>query len=143
MKKILIIQAVFYKHISEMLLNGTISSLNDLGYDYEILTVMGALEIAPAISIVNKSKQSSSYLGYIALGCVIRGETTHYDIVCNQSSQSLSYLSTKYGIVIANGIITVENENQALVRADINKKNKGGFCATACVELIKIKQQFI
>jgi len=143
MKRVLIIQAVFYKHISEMLLNGAVSKLRQLGFEYEIVTVHGALEIAPCITIIHKSSQAINYSGYIALGCVMRGETSHYDIVCNNSSNSLSYLATKHGLAIANGIITVENEDQAFKRADINQKDKGGFCAQACVELIKIKEKFI
>jgi 6,7-dimethyl-8-ribityllumazine synthase len=143
MKRVLIIQAVFYKNISEMLLNGAISKLRQLGYEYEVITLKGALEIAPCISMVHNSTQAQNYLGYIALGCVIRGETSHYDIVCNNSSNSISYLATKYGLAITNGIITVENENQAIIRADINQKDKGGFCAQACVDLIKIKEKFI
>ncbi len=143
MKRVLIIQAVFYKNISEMLLNGAISKLRQLGYEYEVITLMGALEIGPCISMICNSAQAQNYLGYIALGCVIRGETSHYDIVCNNSSNSISYLATKYGLAITNGIITVENENQAIIRADINQKDKGGFCAQACVDLIKIKEKFI
>ena len=141
MKKILIVQAVFYPHISQMLLAGAVSKIIKLGYEYEITTLSGALEIAPCISMIIQSSKKNNYCGYIALGCVIRGETTHYDIVCNNSSQSLNYLATKYGLAIANGILTVENETQAIVRADINQKNKGGFCAQACIDLISIKEK--
>jgi len=143
MKRVLIIQAVYYKRISEMLLDGAVSKLRHLGYEYEVLTVHGALEIGPTIAMILNSTQASNYSGYIALGCVIRGQTTHYDIVCNNSSFSLTYLATKHGLAIANGIITVENESQAIERADINQKDKGGFCAQACSELIKIKEKLI
>ena len=139
MKKILIVQATFYTHISQMLLAGATNKLAELGYKYEILTVPGALEIPAAIAIADTEKK---YAGYVALGCVIRGETTHYDYVCGESARGLSELGYREKIAIGNGIITVENEAQALARADVTKKNKGGFAANAAVEMIKIKEQF-
>jgi len=139
MKKILIVEATFYTHISKMLLDGATKKLTELGYKYEILTVPGALEIPAVIAIAETSKK---YAGYVALGCVIRGETTHYDYVCTESARGLSELGYKEKLAVGNGIITVENEAQALARADVSQKNKGGFAANAAVEMIKIKEKF-
>lgn len=142
MKKILIVLANYYPEISKLLLQGCQNKLKELGYEFEVLEVDGALEIPVAIAYVNASNQKDKYQGYIALGCVIRGETSHYDIVCNESARGISKLSLKYQLAIANGILTVENFQQAIVRADQLQKNKGGFCAQACHNLIKIKNQF-
>lgn len=139
MKKILIIEANFYEHISKNLLDGATQKAKELGYDYDVLTVPGALEIPAVISMAN---ESDKYCGYVALGCVIRGETSHYDIVANESARGLNQLAIEKKIAIGNGILTVENEEQALVRSDPAKKNKGGFAANACVEMIKIKNNF-
>lgn len=140
MKKILIVQADFYKNISELLLAGATKKIIDLGYEYEVITLPGALEIPTAIAFAEESKK---YAGYVALGCVIRGETSHYDIVATESARGLNKLAMKKKIAIGNGILTVENEAQAIVRADPTQKNKGGFAANACVEMIKIKEKFI
>lgn len=140
MKKILIIQATFYQHISKLLLEGATKKITDLGYEFEIITVPGALEIPAVISL---AKDSGKYAGYVALGCVIRGETSHYDIVAGESARGLSELAIEKKLSIGNGILTVENEAQALVRADPAKKDKGGFAAMACVEMIKIKENFL
>ncbi|MFM7620507.1 MAG: 6,7-dimethyl-8-ribityllumazine synthase [Alphaproteobacteria bacterium] len=141
MKKILIVLADYYPEISKLLLYGCQSKLKELGYEFEVLKVAGALEIPVAISYVNASNQSSKYQGYIALGCVIRGETSHYDIVCNESARGITKLSIKHQLAIANGILTVENFQQAIARAHYSQKNKGGFCAQACHNLISIKNQ--
>lgn len=140
MKKILIVQANFYQHISEFLLAGATKKINDLGYEFEVITVPGALEIPAVISI---AKDSKKYVGYVGLGCVIRGETSHYDIVANESARGLSDLAIKEKLAIGNGILTVENEAQALERANPAQKDKGGFAAMACVEMIKIKENFL
>ncbi len=140
MKKILIVQANFYKHISELLLEGAIKEIENAGYDYEIITVPGAFEIPAVIAF---AKDSAKYNGYVSLGCVIRGETTHYDYVCLESARGLNELAMKEKLAIGYGIITVENEQQALERADIAKKNKGGFAARTCLEMIKIKAKLI
>lgn len=139
MKKILIVQASFYKKISEMLLEGAISEINKAKIDYEIVDVSGALEIATVIALANKAKK---YDGFVALGCVIRGQTSHYDIVANQSAASLSDLSVRKKLAIGNGIITVENEEQAIVRADVNQKNKGGFAVLACLKIMELQDKF-
>ena len=137
MAKILIIQADFYKEISSLLLEGATKKIIDAGYQYEIITVLGAFEIPAVISF---AKDTNQYDGYIALGCVIRGETTHYDYVCLESARGLNELAINHKLAIGYGIITVENEEQAIARADIKKKDKGGFAAKACLEMIKIKK---
>ena len=142
MKKILIVLANYYPEISKLLLQGCQTKLKELGYEFEILEVDGALEIPVAIAYVNASNQRDKYQGYIALGCVIRGETSHYDVVCNESAREISKLSLKYQLAIANGILTVENEAQALVRADPAQKDKGGEAAKAAIALLELKGQF-
>lgn len=139
MKKILIVQANFYTHISELLLEGATKKLKQSGFEYEVVTVPGALEIPTAIVFAEGSEK---YAGYVALGCVIRGETSHYDIVANESARGLNKLAMKKKIAIGNGILTVENEAQAIVRADPKQKDKGGFAANACLEMIKLKEKF-
>lgn len=139
MKKVLIIQSIFYKNISKMLLDGATKELDKNNVEYEIISVPGAFEVATAIALAETTKQ---YSGYVALGCVIRGETTHYDYVCSESARALSELGFKEKLAIGNGILTVENEAQAIVRADVNQKNKGGFSANACLEMIKLKKAF-
>ena len=139
MKKILIIEANFYKKISELLLTGAAKEVTKAGYQYEVITVLGAFEIPAVIAF---AKDSGEFDGYIALGCVIRGETTHYDYVCQESARGLNELAIKEKLAIGYGIITVENESQAIERADFAKKDKGGFAAKACLEMIKIKEKF-
>ncbi len=139
MKKILIIEANFYKKISELLLAGAVKEVTKAGYQYEVITVLGAFEIPAVIAF---AKDSGEFDGYIALGCVIRGETTHYDYVCQESARGLNELAIKEKLAIGYGIITVENESQAIERADFAKKDKGGFAAKACLEMIKIKEKF-
>lgn len=137
MKKILIIQARFYKNISDMLLDGATSILKKNNIDYDIVDVMGALEIAPVISMAISLKK---YDGFIALGCVIRGETYHFEIVANESARAISSLSTKKRVAIANGILTTENEDQAITRASKDNLDKGGFAALACLRMMAIKE---
>ncbi len=142
--KIIIVQATFYQDISKMLLEGAIAKIKENGYDYETVTVPGAFEIPTTIAIIAKSKKyQNEIVGYVALGCVIRGETTHYDYVCLESARGINKLAIKYQLPIGYGIITVENKEQAIARADINQKNKGGFASQACIEMIKIKEKFI
>ncbi len=140
MKKILIVQANFYQHISELLLEGATKEIINAGYEFEIVTVPGAFEIPAAIAF---AKDSGQYDGYVALGCIIRGETTHYDYVCMESARGLNELAIKEKLAIGYGILTVENEKQALERADKAKKNKGGFAANTCLEMINLKAKLI
>ena len=131
--KILIVQANFYQNISGLLLKGAEDFLQQNNYAYNIINVPGALEIPAVIA-----KLKHQYQGFVALGCVIRGETSHYDIVCNQSSYGLMRLSVDYGLAIGNGILTVENEEQAIVRADPLQYNKGKLAVEACLAVAKI-----
>ncbi len=147
MPKVLIVQAVFYDKISTLLLKGATEELDRQGYKYDVISVPGAFEIPAAISFAKDAtnaffKSYDKYEGYIALGCVIRGETTHYDYVCGESARGLNDLAFKEKLAIGYGIITTENETQALERADPSKKDKGGFAAHACIEMIKIKKKF-
>jgi 6,7-dimethyl-8-ribityllumazine synthase len=140
MKKILVIQASFYHKISAMLLEGATKKIKESGYEFDLIDVPGAFEIPAVIAM---AKDSKKYDGYVALGCVIRGETTHYDYVCLESARGLNELAFKEKLAIGYGIITVENEAQAIARADINQKDKGGFAANACLEMIKIREKFL
>ncbi len=139
MAKILIIQANFYQHISKMLLEGAIAELKKQNYQYDVIDVLGAFEIPAVIAFAAKTEK---YDGYVALGCVIRGETTHYDYVCLESARGLNELAYKNGLAIGYGIITCENEKQAIARADKNQKDKGGFASLACLRMIEIKNSF-
>lgn len=130
--KILIIEARFYPEISDEQLAGAKNALTQAGAEFEVITVSGALEIPAVIAAAHHR-----YDGFVALGCVIRGETYHFEIVANESARAIMDL-TLQGLAIGNGILTVENDEQAIVRA--GKLDKGGFAAKACLELIKIKQ---
>ncbi|NBV05826.1 MAG: 6,7-dimethyl-8-ribityllumazine synthase [Proteobacteria bacterium] len=148
MKKVLIVQAVFYEKISAMLLEGAKKELKNAGYEVDVISVPGVFEIAAVISmhkdIKDKFFQSyNKYYGYVALGCVIRGETSHYDYVCAESARALNDLAFKEKLAIGYGILTVENELQALERADSAKKDRGGFAAYACTEMIKIREKIL
>jgi 6,7-dimethyl-8-ribityllumazine synthase len=143
-KKILLVCSPYYKQISDNLIKGATNVLVSKSINYEILYVPGALEIAPAIKLTyDKSKDNSYFDGFIALGCVIRGETYHFEIVSNESARSLSDLSINYSLPIGNGILTVENKKQALERSDPKKLNKGSGAALACLSLIDFKNSDI
>ena len=133
-KNILIVESRYYEDIAEMLFDAVCDELKKYNFNYKTIEVVGALEIPILIS---KSIKEDIYDGYIALGCVIKGETSHYDIVSSVSAKSLSELAIKYSVPITNGILTVDNKEQALFRADKNKKNVGGHAAKACMNLIE------
>lgn len=135
---ILIIEARFYEEISDALLDGAIAALQRVGAKITKLTVPGALEIPHAIAYAEAG--SHDYDGYVALGCVIRGETTHYDYVCTESARALMDLATDKCLAIGNGIITVENEEQAWARAKVDQKDKGGFAANAALKMISVRK---
>lgn len=141
MTKILIVEARFYDDIHDMLLNSAKAVFDKKGVLYDVITLKGALEI-PAIVQMAHQSPIYNYDGYLCLGCVIRGETTHYDYVCQESCRGIMDLSLKYNLPIANGILTVENKQQAIARADANQKNKGGFCAEVVLDMIALKQKF-
>lgn len=136
---ILIVVAPYYKDITDQLVQGAKAEVETAGGSVEVVEVPGALEVPTAISIANR--QSRDYDGYVALGCVIRGETTHYDTVCNDSSRALQLLGLD-GLAIGNGILTVENRQQAEVRADAKGQNKGGGAAAAALHLIALRRRW-
>ncbi len=135
--KILIVEARFYPHISELLLEGAVTVLDIAGVLSDRVDVPGSLEIPAAISFA-----ADHYDGFVALGCVIRGETFHFDIVARESAQALMDLTLGAGLCIGNGILTVENEKQAMHRARREELNKGGDAARACLALIALKTRF-
>ena len=142
-KKVLIVDASFYEELASELVRGAVAELEKKGITYERLSVPGALEIPSAISLVSQGNEAKLFAGYIALGCVIRGETSHYDIVCGESARGLSKLALDKNLAIGNGILTVDNWEQAWARASVLKKNKGRDAAIACLSLFEIKQRYI
>jgi 6,7-dimethyl-8-ribityllumazine synthase len=136
--KVLIVVSPYYSEIAQGLLSGAKAELDAVGATYDVVEMPGALEIPTAIGI---SDRRSNFDGYVALGCVIRGETTHYETVCNDSSRALQLLGLQ-GICIGNGILTVENESQAQVRADPAGQNKGGGAAAAALHLIALGRKW-
>ena len=138
MAKFLIIEARFYDHLNDMLVAGAKAALKAAGHQVEVITVPGALEIPGAIALADEGGQ---YDGYVAIGVVIRGETYHFEIVAGESARGIMAL-TMDGVAIGNGILTVENEEQALVRADPAQKDKGGEAAKAAMALLALKEKF-
>ena len=138
MANFLIVEARFYDHLNDMLIAGARAALKAAGHKVEVITVPGALEIPGAIAL---AEQSGMYEGYVAIGVVIRGETYHFEIVAGESARGIMAL-TMDGIAIGNGILTVENDEQALVRADPAQKNKGGEAAKAAIAMLKLKEKF-
>ncbi|WP_379550298.1 6,7-dimethyl-8-ribityllumazine synthase [Qipengyuania sp. DGS5-3] len=138
MAKFLIVEARFYDHLNDMLIAGARAALEAAGHEAEVLTVPGALEIPGAISLAVEAQE---YDGFVAIGVVIRGETYHFEIVAGESARAVMAL-TMDGIAIGNGIITVENEEQALVRADAAQKDKGGEAAKAALALFELQGRF-
>lgn len=133
---ILIIEARFYTHIADMLVQGATDYLASKGATYERMDVPGALEIP---SVLSMAVNSEKYDGYVVLGCVIRGETSHYDIVCNESARGVYAVALAHDLCVGNGVLTVENEAQAIMRADPHQKNKGKDAAEAALKLLDIK----
>ena len=139
-KKIYIINANYYEEISDRLVDGAKIFLNKNGIDYKIVNVPGALEIPAVINLIHDKINNDNFdIGFIAVGCVIRGETSHYDIVVNESASGITQLSISNNIIITNSILTVENEKQALERSLNDATNKGYHAAYACNLLIDIK----
>lgn len=136
--KLLIVVAPYYKDIADDLIAGAKAEIEAAGCTWDLVEMPGALEVPTAIGI---SDRRSNFDGYVALGCVIRGETTHYDTVCNDSSRALQLLGLQ-GLCIGNGILTVENRKQAEVRADPNDMNKGGGAAAAALHLIALARKW-
>ncbi len=138
-KPILIVVASFYRDIADALLSGATAALNKASHPYEVIEVPGALEIPASIGMAIASQH---YSGFVALGCVIRGETSHYDIVCNESAKGLQKLALNHHVAIGNGILTVETRSQALERALPDRKDKGADAVEACLAMISLQQKF-
>jgi len=136
--RILIVVAPYYRDIADQLLAGARAEVEAVGGMHETAEVPGALEIPTAIGIAGRM---GDFDGYVALGCIIRGETTHYDTVCNDSSRGLMQLGLA-GLCVGNGILTVENHAQAAVRADAAGQNKGGGAAAAALHLIGLSRRW-
>lgn len=134
---VLIVEARFYPDIADELVRGAVAVLEDAGATYERVAVPGAFELPAAIRMaIERGKHD----GYVALGCVIRGETTHYDYVCAESASGLGEIAIRYMVAIGYGILTCENREQAWARAAVDKKNKGRDAAEACLAMIRLKQ---
>ena len=138
MANILIVEARFYGHLNDMLIAGAKAAIAAAGHEFEVITVPGALEIPGAIAL---AAESGRYDGFVAIGVVIRGETYHFEIVAGESARAIMAL-TMDGIAIGNGILTVENEHQALVRADPAQKDKGGEAAKAALAMMALQSSF-
>jgi 6,7-dimethyl-8-ribityllumazine synthase len=142
---IMIVEAPYYAHISAELAKGAIAALDEAGASYERVVVPGAFEIPAAIRFADAAAERGTgparFDGYVALGCVIRGETTHYDHVCGESARGLQDLAIRHELAIGFGILTCENQAQALVRAGVDRRNKGGEAARACLAMIALKRR--
>lgn len=138
MAKFLIVEARFYDHLNDLLIAGARGVLENAGHKAEVITVPGALEIPGAIAL---AAETGAYDGFVAIGVVIRGETYHFEIVAGESARGIMAL-TMDGIAIGNGILTVENEAQALTRARPDEKDKGGEAAKAAMALLDLKARF-
>lgn len=136
---LLVVEARFYDDISDALLDGAKAALTRAGATFEVATVLGALEIPAAIAMALRS--GKAYDAYVALGCVIRGETAHFDIVAGESARGLMDLAVAFAVPIGNGILTVEDEAQAWARARASEQNKGAAAAEAALRMIAVKAQ--
>ena len=143
---ILIVEARFYPDLADEMLRGAVAALEAEGATHETISVPGAFEIPAAIRFASEARKGGKLVrpfdGYVALGCVIRGETTHYDYVCSESARGLQELAVHEGLAIGYGILTVENGDQAWARAKRDRKNKGGDAAKACLAMIAVKRRF-
>ena len=137
--KVLIVEGRFYESLSDALLEGARSTLAAFGAEVEVATFPGALEIPAAIAMADKW---GDYDGYVALGVVIRGETHHFEIVANESARGLMALATDERLAIGNGILTVEDDEQAWERADATRLDKGGAAAAAVLSMIALRRRF-
>ena len=138
-KKVLIVEARFYEDMADALAEGAIAVLDAAGISHERIAVPGVLEVPVAIKY---AAETNNYDGYVALGVVIRGETTHYEIVCNESARGLMELGIKDKLAIGNGIQTVENSDQAWERCKMSEKDKGGGAAKAAIALMDLRDSW-
>ena len=145
--RILIVEARFYDHLADELLRGATEALTAFGAEFEVVTVPGALEIPGAIAIAEEAGHrpagAAPWDGYVALGTVIRGETYHFEIVSNESARGIMELTVNKRLCIGNGILTVEDEAQALARARPSEGDKGGGAAKAALTMVALKQQML
>jgi 6,7-dimethyl-8-ribityllumazine synthase len=138
MSTILLVEARFYPHLNDMLLEGARTAIEAAGHKHETLTVPGALELPGAIAL---AARSGRFCAFVALGVVIRGETYHFELVSNESARGLMDLTVQ-GFAIGNGVLTVENEQQAMVRADPDRGDKGGHAARAALALYDLREKY-
>ena len=138
MSTFLLVEARFYPHLNDMLLEGARAAIEEAGHKHQTLTVPGALELPAAIAL---AARSGRFCAFVALGVVIRGETYHFEVVSNESARGLMNL-TLQGFAIGNGILTVENEDQALARADPARGDKGGGAARAALALFDLRNKY-
>lgn len=139
---VMVVEARFYPDIADELAKGAIVALEKAGATYERFAVPGVLEIPAAINMAIRAAirvKRRPFDAYLVLGCVIRGETTHYDIVCNESARGVQDLVVEHDLALGFGVLTVENDDQAWERARVNKKNKGGEAAEACLAMFALK----
>ncbi|MDJ0948727.1 MAG: 6,7-dimethyl-8-ribityllumazine synthase [Alphaproteobacteria bacterium] len=143
---ILVIDARFYEDIADELVRGATAALEEAEVLHERVSVPGTFEIPAAVRYAIRSRDFHStgrrFDGYVALGCVIRGETSHYDYVCTESARGLQSLALEYTLAMGYGILTVENEEQAWERASVDKRDKGGAAAKTCLGMIELKRRF-
>lgn len=143
---VMIVEARFYTELADEMARGAIAELESVDATYERFAVAGAFELPAAIRIAIQATERGTlkrpFDGFIALGCVIRGETTHYDYVCGESARGLQDLALAHGAAIGYGVLTVENEEQAWARARVSEQNKGGDVARACLGMIGLRQRF-
>ncbi|CAN5249949.1 6,7-dimethyl-8-ribityllumazine synthase [soil metagenome] len=144
--RILIVEGRFYDDLADELLKGAADAITAFGAEYDVVTVPGALEIPAIVALADEGGHRPAgvkYDGYIALGCVIRGETYHFEIVANESARGLMDLAIGKRLAIGNGILTVEDEDQAWARARVSEGDKGGFAARACLDVVSLKRRLL
>lgn len=141
----MLVEARYYERIADEALRGALRVLEEAGATHERFTVPGAFEIPAAVfmgmSAAREASSRRAFDGFVALGCVIRGETSHYDYVCGESARGLQELAIRHGLAIGFGILTVENEEQAWERAALDRLDKGGEAARACIEMIALRRR--
>lgn len=144
--RILIVEGRFYDGIADELLKGAVDAITAFGAEYDVVTVPGALEVPAVVALADEGGHRPAgvrYDGYVALGCVIRGETYHFEIVANESARGLMDLAIGRKLAIGNGILTVEDEDQAWARAKVSEGDKGGFAARACLDVVSLRRRLL
>ncbi|MDE0388565.1 MAG: 6,7-dimethyl-8-ribityllumazine synthase [Rhodospirillales bacterium] len=138
-RRVLILEARFYEDIADQLVAGAVAALDEAGADHERISVPGAFELPAALAM---AVDSGRYDGFVALGCVIRGETSHYEHVCGECARGLATLAERHRIALGFGVVTAENREQAWERASVDRKNKGADAAQACLAMMAIRASF-